>query len=134
MMDAIHGACDLQLSLTYSRTQRSQFKLNFATWQSAPSLAETNIVPQQIDGFQWRIGNPDLKTSSSYRLTLSYNYNIPRLTGSMGVMAFTSPDAIAPYIEWRGDKLVTSYENSAGLQNIAFFISPQIDVIPDWFS
>lgn len=48
-------------------------------------------------------------------------------------MAFTSPDAIAPYIEWRGDKLVTSYENSAGLQNIAFFISPQIDVIPDWF-
>lgn len=122
-----------QLSLTYSRTQRSQFKLNFATWQSAPSLAETNIVPQQIDGFQWRIGNPDLKTSSSYRLTLSYNYNIPRLTGSMGVMAFTSPDAIAPYIEWRGDKLVTSYENSAGLQNIAFFISPQIDVIPDWF-
>lgn len=121
-----------QLSLTYGKTQASQFKLNFTTWQSAPSLAETNVAPQQIDGFQWRIGNPNLKTSSSYRLSLSYNYNFPRIMGSFGITAFTSPDAIAPYIEWRGDKLVTSYENSGGLQNISFFISPQLEIVPDW--
>lgn len=123
-----------QFTLTYSKTQASQFRLNFASWQSAPSLSETNITPQQIDGFQWRIGNPDLKTSSSYQLTLSYNYNFPRIMGSLGVRAFTSPDAITPFIEWQGDKLVTSYENSDGLQVISFFVSPQVEIIPGWLT
>lgn len=123
-----------QFTLTYNKTQASQFRLNFASWQTTPSLSETNIAPQQIDGFQWQIGNPDLRTSSSYQLTLSYNYNFPRIMGSLGVRAFTSPDAITPFIEWQGDKLVTSYENSDGLQILSFFVSPQVELIPGWLS
>ncbi|MDO4320120.1 MAG: outer membrane beta-barrel protein [Bacteroidales bacterium] len=123
-----------QFTATYAPSQSSQLRLNFTSWQSTPSLSETNAAPQQIDGFQWRIGNPELKTSSSYMLTLRYNYNLPRVTGTFGVRAFTSPDAIAPYIAWQGDRLVTTYENSRGLQNINIFLSPQIDVIPGWFN
>lgn len=123
-----------QFVLTYGASSTSQFRLDFASWQSAPSLSETNIAPQQIDGFQWRIGNPDLRTSSSYMLTLRYNYTFPRLMGSLGVRAFTSPDAITPFMEWHGDKLVTSYENSDGLSNITFFLSPQLEIIPGWLS
>ncbi len=121
-----------QATITYSPTANHNLRLNFTTWQSTPSLAETNIVPQQLDGFQWRVGNPKLKTASSHMLTLRYSYNFPRVSGSFGVRAFTSPNAITPILSWDGDRLVTSYENSRGLQNLGFWIAPQIDVIPSW--
>lgn len=121
-----------QFSMSYSLNQTSQFRLSFRTWQNAPSLAETNITPQQTDGFQWTVGNPNLKTSSSYMLTLRYNFTFPRVMGTFGVRAFTSPNAITKYLEWQDDRLVTSYENSKGLQNLTFTLSPQVEIIPDW--
>jgi len=121
-----------QATLSYSLDRGHRFRLSFMSWQSAPSLAQTNIAPQQIDGFQWRIGNPDLKTSTSYMLTLRYDFGLPAVSGTFGVRAFTSPDAITPYLYWNENKLITSYENSRGLQNLTFFLSPQIEIIPDW--
>ncbi|MDE7368916.1 MAG: outer membrane beta-barrel family protein [Muribaculaceae bacterium] len=122
-----------QATVTYGINQNHQFKLSFESWQSTPSLAETNIAPQQLDGFQWRIGNPNLKTSNSYMLTLRYNINIPRVSGMLGARAFTSPNAITPLLYWDENKLITTYENSNGLKNLSFFVAPQIEVIPKWF-
>ncbi|MDE5656615.1 MAG: outer membrane beta-barrel family protein, partial [Muribaculaceae bacterium] len=119
-----------QATITYSLNQNHNFRLNFTSWQSTPSLAETNIVPQQLDGFQWREGNQDLKTANSYMLTLRYGFNLPRVSGSFGIRAFTSPNAITPLLRWDDDRLVTTYENSRGLQNLSFFLAPQIDIIP----
>lgn len=123
-----------QATITYSPNRNHQLRLSFTSWQSAPSLSETNIAPQQLDGFQWRIGNPDLKTSSSYSLSLRYSFSIPRVSGSFGVRAFSSPNAITPYLYWDNDRLVTSYENSDGLRNISFWLAPQIEVIPSWLT
>lgn len=121
-----------QATITYSPNQNHNFQLNFTSWQSIPSLAETNVVPQQLDGFQWRVGNQDLKTASSYMLTFRYGFNFPRVSGSFGVRAFTSPNAITPLLLWEGDRLITTYENSRGLQNLSFFLAPQIEIIPGW--
>lgn len=121
-----------QATLTYSLNQNHNLRLNFTSWQSAPSLAETNVVPQQLDGFQWRIGNQELKTANSYMLTFRYGFNLPRVSGSLGVRAFTSPNAITPFLFWEGERLVTSYENSRGLRNLSVFLAPQIDIIPGW--
>ena len=121
-----------QAAVTYSLNQRHQLRLNFESWQSTPSLAETNPTPQQIDGFQWRVGNPSLRTSNSYMLTLRYNFMIPHVYGQFGIRAFSSPDAITPLLKWEGDQLITTYENSRGLRNISFFLAPQVEVIPDW--
>ncbi len=123
-----------QTTVTYAPNPNHQFRLSFTSWQSAPSLAATNIAPQQLDGFQWIIGNPHLKTSSSYMLSLRYSYNLPRVSGSLGVRAFSSPNAVTPYLYWDNDKLITSYENSKGLDNINFWIAPQIEVIPTWMT
>ena len=123
-----------QVTITYSLNQNHNFRLNFTSWQSAPSLAETNIVPQQLDGFQWRVGNQNLKTANSYMLTFRYGFNLPRVSGSFGVRAFTSPNAITPLLNWEEDRLVTTYENSRGLQNISFFLAPQIEIIPKWLT
>lgn len=123
-----------QAAITFSMNQRHQFRLNFDSWQSTPTLAETNPTPQQIDGFQWRVGNPEIKTSNSYMLTLRYNFQIPRVYGQFGIRAYTSPDAITPLLKWEADMLITTYENSRGLQNISLFLAPQIEVIPDWLT
>ena len=123
-----------QATVTYSLNQNHNFRLAFTSWQSAPSLVETNIAPQQLDGFQWRIGNSNLKTSSSYMLTFRYGHNLfnQRVSGSFGIRAFTSPNAITPYLYWDNDRLITSYENSKGLQNLSFWLAEQIQIIPDW--
>ncbi len=121
-----------QATITYSLNQNHNFRLNFTSWQSTPTLAETNIVPQQLDGFQWRVGNQDIKTANSYMLTFRYGFNLPRVNGSFGVRAFTSPNAITPTLSWKDDRLITSYENSRGLQNLSFFLAPQIEIIPGW--
>lgn len=121
-----------QAAITYSLNQKHNFRLNFTSWQSAPSLAETNIVPQQLDGFQWRVGNQSLKTANSYMLTFRYAFSLSRVSGSFGVRAFTSPNAITPLLYWENERLVTTYENSRGLENLSFFLSPQIEIVPDW--
>lgn len=119
-------------TVTYALNQKHNFRLSFTSWQSTPSLAETNIVPQQIDGFQWRVGNQNIKTANSYMLTFRYGFNLPRVNGSFGVRAFTSPNAITPLLYWEGDRLITTYENSRGLRNLSFFLAPQIEIIPGW--
>lgn len=121
-----------QATITYSLNQNHNFRLNFTSWQSSPSLAETNIVPQQLDGFQWRVGNQNLKTANSYMLTFRYGFNLPRVNGSFGMRAFTSPNAITPILHWQDDRLITTYENSRGLKNLSFFLAPQIEIISDW--
>jgi hypothetical protein len=121
-----------RFSATYRYSEVSTFSLNFTSWQSAPSLGQTNITAVQTDGIQWRVGNPNLNTSSSYMLTLRYKYTSPRVDGTFSIRAFDSPNAIAPYLYWQDDKLITSYENSKGLKNITFTLSPEIDVIPNW--
>ncbi|MBP3537657.1 MAG: hypothetical protein J6J93_09000 [Muribaculaceae bacterium] len=123
-----------QATITYSPNQNHNFRLNFTSWQSTPTLAETNVVPQQLDGFQWRVGNQNLKTANSYMLTFRYGFNLPRVSGSFGIRAFTSPDAITPLLEWNDDRLITTYENSRGLKNLSFFLAPQIEIIPQWLT
>lgn len=123
-----------QATITYLLNQNHNFRLNFTSWQTAPSLEETNTVPQQLDGFQWRVGNQHLKTANSYALTFRYGFIVPRVNGSFGIRAFTSPNAITPLLLWEGEKLLTTYENSRGLANLSFFLAPQIEIVPKWLT
>ena len=123
-----------QATITYSINQNHNFRLNITSWQSAPSLAETNIVPQQLDGFQWRIGNQNLETANVYMFSFRYGFNVPRISGTFGIRGYTSPNAIAPILRWENEKLITTYENSHGHRYLSLYIAPQIDIIPKWLS
>lgn len=123
-----------QATLTYAPNQNNQLRLNFTTWQTTPTLNETNIAPQQIDGFQWNIGNPDLKTYNTYVLNLRYSFNFWRVAANFNVEAASSPKSIAPFLYWDNDRLITTYENSKGRQSLRFSLSPQIEVVKDWLS
>ncbi len=123
-----------RLTLSYRPGNASSWYLAFYTWQVSPSLSETNSVVQQIDAFQWQEGNPDLKTYNTYRIDAQYSYSGNRISGTVGFNWQVSPDAIAPFYEWRGDRLVSSYENSRGRRWFSAYISPDINVIPGWFN
>lgn len=123
-----------QATVTYALNQSHNFRLSFTSWQSTPTLAETNIVPRQLDGFQWQVGNQDLRTANSYMLTFRYGFSLPRVNGTFGIRAFTSPNAITPLLRWDDNRLLTTYENSRGLQNLSFFLAPQIEIVPGWLT
>ena len=121
-----------QATITYALNQSHNFRLSFTSWQSTPTLAETNIVPRQLDGFQWQVGNQDLRTANSYMLTFRYGFSLPRVNGTFGIRAF--PNAITPLLRWDDNRLLTTYENSRGLQNLSFFLAPQIEIVPGWLT
>lgn len=121
-----------QLSVDYQISPRTSLRLGYQMWQDAPTLSQTNVVAQQIDGFQWVEGNPNLKMSKSYKLSLTYRFFLPRINASLSAIAYNNSDAITTCLGWRGDRLVTGYENSKGLRNIALRFSPQVVVIPQW--
>ncbi|MDE6271183.1 MAG: hypothetical protein K2M12_10080, partial [Muribaculaceae bacterium] len=49
-----------------------------------------------------------------------------------GIRAFTSPNAITPLLYWQNERLITTYENSRGLQNLSLFLAPQVEIVPGW--
>lgn len=119
-----------RFSASYRLARSSQFRLNFSTWQTTPSLSQTNATPQQIDGFQYQVGNPDLKAYNNYRAAVQYNFNFPKVTGRFEARWTRSPHQIAPYMEWKDDNLLTYFENSRGLTAWRFSFAPQIEIIP----
>ncbi len=119
-----------RLSAAYRLDRTSQFRLNFSTWQTAPSLSQTDGEPQQIDGFQYQIGNPDLHTYNTYRISLQYNLTLNRMNAKLEGRWTRRPGAIAPWLEWDGDRLITSFENSGGQTDWQVSLSPQVEVIP----
>ena len=123
-----------QATVRYAFNPRHQLQLSFTSWQSSPSLSQTRLAPQQTDGFQWNIGNPDLHTYSSYQLTARYTFSAPRVSGSLRVQGYSSPHAITPYLFWQDNRLITSYENGRGQQSLKLSLSAQVDIVPKWLS
>ena len=121
-----------QTTLAYSLNQHHKFRVSFSSRLTSPALSETNVVPQQIDGVQWRVGNQNLHTAKSYTLKFRYGFNFQRINGSFGIRAYSSPDAITPVLFWEDGRLISTHENSRGLQNLTFSIAPQIDIVPGW--
>lgn len=123
-----------QATIAYRPGKVSQWILDFTSWQESPSLAQTNLVPQQIDGFQWQVGDPSLEAYSNYMLSFKYNFTLPRLMGQAGVMAYTQPDVIVANSYWEADRLVSSYENSRVAKGLVVWLAPQVEVIPRWLT
>ncbi|MBD5301130.1 MAG: outer membrane beta-barrel protein [Bacteroides sp.] len=123
-----------RFSAAYRLNQTSQLRLNFTTWQTSPSLSQTDPTPQQIDGFQYQTGNPDLRTYNTYRISVQYNFVFPRVSGKLEGRWTRKPDPITPWLEWEGDRLITSFENSRGETAWQVTLSPQVEIIPKYLT
>lgn len=123
-----------RVTMNYNATSHSRFYLGFYTWQDTPGLSQTNPVEQQVDGVQWHRGNQSLNTTITYRIDAQYRYYGNRISGTAGINAQMTPDAIAPVYFWEGPRLIQTYENSRGRKYISAYISPDINVIPGWLN
>lgn len=121
-----------EVSIIYDPCDASRWYLSFNTWQTNPSLAQTNAVAQQIDAIQWEIGNPELKTYTTYTFVAEYQYWKNRFSARAGGNASTSPNAIAPFYRWEDNRLISSYENSSRRQDLQFYFAPEFKLIPGW--
>lgn len=119
-----------RLSASYRLDNTSQFRLSLTSRTSTPSASQTDPNTQQIDGFQYQTGNQDLRTYNTYNVKLQYNFTFPRVSGQFEGQWNRAPHAIAPYLHWEGERLITSFENSRGHTAWQVSLSPQIDIIP----
>lgn len=123
-----------RFTASYRFCDAAQYRLYFQTWTTAPTLSQTNAVPQQIDGFQYRVGNPNLRPYANYRVSAYYNYSFPRVEGSLYARWGRSVDAVTPFMQWQGDKLVTSYDNGGAFTRWEITLSPQVVIVPGWLN
>ena len=123
-----------RFTFSYRPGNASRWYLAFYSWQVSPTISETNDVAQQIDAFQWQIGNPNLKTYNTYRIDAQYAYNGNRVSGTLGVNYQFSPKSIAPFYEWQGERLVSSFENSRGRRWFSAYISPDVNIVSGWLN
>lgn len=121
-----------RLSARWRYNDSSAWRLDFESWTVNPTLSETNPAEQILDGFQYQVGNTDLKPYMFYRGALQYNFSLPWMEGSVRGRYTTSRDAIMPYMQWNGDRLMTSYANGGKYASWLVQFSPQFNIIPDW--
>lgn len=119
-----------RIAASYRLNNSSQFRLSLTSRTSTPTPSQTDTGIQQIDGFQYQIGNPDLYAYNTYSIKMQYNFTFPRITGQLDGRWNRAPHAIAPFMTWEGDRLVTSFENSRGHTSWQIALSPQVDIVP----
>ena len=110
----------------------SSYRLIFQSWTTNPSLSETNPTEQIIDGFQYQVGDPNLKPYMNYRVTAQYNFSLPWMEGAVRGRYTTSRNAIMPFMQWNDDRLMTSYANGGKFESWQILFSPEFNIIPDW--
>lgn len=120
-----------RLSASYRLSGSSQFRLSLTSRTSAPSPSQTDGNMQQIDGFQYQTGNPDLRSYTTYNVKMQYNFTFPRVSGQLEGRWSRAPHAIAPYLHWEGERLISTFENSRGHTSWQLSLSPQVEIIPD---
>ncbi|MBP3303989.1 MAG: TonB-dependent receptor [Muribaculaceae bacterium] len=119
-----------RISASYRLSNSSQFRLSFTGRTTAPTPSQTDNGVQQIDGFQYQTGNPGLRSYNTYNAKAQYNFTFPRVSGQLEGRWSRAPHAIAPFMRWEGEKLVTMFENSRGHTSWQVSLSPQVEIIP----
>lgn len=121
-----------RLTLNWNIAPHSKIRASFSGRTSAPSASQTDSQWQQIDGFQYQIGNRDLRSYAVYKAQLRYSFSFWRVQGSLDGRWSRAPRAIAPFMEWHDGRLVTAFENSRGSTTLQFTASAQVDIIPKY--
>jgi hypothetical protein len=123
-----------RLSLNYRFNDMHRLALTLSSWTEAPDLNQTNQAAQQIDGFQWEVGNTELNSYDNYSFRLRYTLNHKIFNTRVEARYNNSPDMIAETYAWDNGRLYKSYSNDCDYQSWSVLIAPGIDVIPNWLN
>ena len=124
-----------RFSLNWTPGTRSKWNLTYSSQMTPPTLEQTSSVIQLIDGIQYEIGNPLLKSFLVHRLRFRYGYSNARnfqLTFFGGLNHIPKP--IQPYYTWHLDDIIRSYSNSGYCNAVMASLSLNWDIIPKWLT
>ncbi len=123
------------ISMMWMASRKSSLRLNYNLRLNYPSLTETSAIYQPIDAFQAQIGNPGLKTYTTYVVGLTYSLNASRLSGSLKAEWRRAPGAVMSYSYYGPDgMIVNSWDNAPGFTQYTVSMSPRLVVIPGWLT
>lgn len=114
----------------------SMLRLSGSGHVLTPSLTQTNPTVQQIDRFQYQVGNPDLKSYTAWRATLDWNQTFSRFnTGLQMGYRTTSGHAIDALYYWDArQRLIRTFANDNRDSRWWTRLSAQVEIIPDWLT
>jgi hypothetical protein len=123
-----------RLSLNYRFNDMHRLSLTLSSWTNAPDLNQTNQAAQQIDGFQWEVGNTELNSYNNYSFRLRYTLNHKIFNTRIEACYHNSPDMIAETYAWDNDRLYKSYTNGCDYQSWSVLVAPGTNVISNWLN
>lgn len=124
-----------RFSLSWTPGVRSKWNLTYTNQMAAPTLEQTSSFVQSIDGIQFEVGNPMLKSFLVHRIRLRYGYSNGRyfqlsLVGGLNHI----PSPIQPFYTWHSDDIIRSYSNSGYCNAVMVSLSLNWEIIPSWLT
>lgn len=124
-----------RFSLNWTLGTRSKWNLTYTSQMTPPTLEQTSLVTQSIDGIQYEVGNPMLKSFLIHRFRLRYGYSNGRnfqLTFMGGLNHIPKP--IQPFYKWKSDAIIRSYSNSGYCNAVMGSLSLNWEIVPAWLT
>ena len=124
-----------RFSLSWTPGTRSKWNLTYSSQMTPPTLEQTSSVTQSIDGIQYEVGNPMLKSFLVHRFRFRYGYSNARnfqLSFLGGLNHIPKP--IQPFYTWHLDDIIRSYSNSGYCNAVMVSLSLNWEVIRSWLT
>ncbi len=119
------------VSLTWSFSPTHNIRAAYSMRISRPGIEQTSPYGMQIEANIIRVGNPDLTSERSHRISLTYTNFGPRAGGNIGIEHTRINNSITRYTYFDRNIMYETYANIGNTQRTALtgFLTWQI--IPD---
>lgn len=124
-----------RVSIGYRASDASRFSATLYSYSSDPTLSQMTDVVTDEDAYQSQVGNPGLKSYTTYNLSARYMLTLSRLSLQASATWVRAPHKIydTRYLYDDGNKIMKSYANQS-FSRMAFSLAPRIVAIPSWLT
>lgn len=120
------------LMLHYAFSDHASLRWEGNVYNMAPSLGNLSAVEQEVDSFQIRRGNPNLKSYLCYYTELTGEWQKGIFYTNLRATYDYQPKAIMDEKFQEGDKIVQTWDNQKDWQKVAGRAMFRIGPIRDW--
>ncbi len=99
------------VSLTYSFSPMQNLRLAYLMRISRPTIEQTNPFETRLEANSIRMGNPDLDSEKSHKVSLTYTHFAGAIGGNVGIEYTRINNAISSYSYMDGMTIYDTYAN-----------------------
>ena len=128
-----HDVFNPRVLLSYALSEHSSVRVGGNISSVHPSLSEISAVEQAVDLLQRRRGNPNLKSTKSYMLSLNYEKQKGILYANLWGYYTYHPKAIMEEKYGEGDKIIQTWNNQKDWQVASASATIRVGPVNDIF-